>query len=156
MNPCACGNFGEPGIACSCSAAQVQNYRARVSGPVLDRIDLAVRVPFVPYEHRHASPAELSSARVRARVAAARRLARERNGGALNADVPPGELEAVARLDRASRDWLGTTIDRLRLSMRAHHRLLRVARTLADLDEAVEIDRLQLARALSFREADRA
>ncbi len=152
MNPCPCGNAGEPGIACSCSPAQILRHRARVSGPVLDRIDVSMRVPFVPADRRRASPSELRLAAARSRVGEVRRRTLERNGARLNAEIPPSELDAICRLDGASGDWLAATIDRLRLSLRAHHRLLRVARTLADLDLAEEISRGHLARALSFRE----
>jgi len=156
MNPCPCGNAGEPGIACACSPAQIARHRARVSGPVVDRLDLSTRVPFVPAERRRASDSGLSFAAVRAKVAAVRARMRARNGGPLNADLPPTALDRIGRLDGASRDWLAATIDRLRLSLRAHHRLLRVARTLADLEEADAIGRGHLARALSYREPERA
>jgi magnesium chelatase family protein len=154
MNPCPCGNAGEPGIACACSPAQILRHRARVSGPVLDRIDVSIRVPFVPAERRIASPRELAADAARERVAAVRRRAEERDGPPLNAEIPPAALARLCRLDRASQDWLAATIDRLRLSLRAHHRMLRVARTLADLDDSETIGRAHLARALSFREPE--
>ena len=154
MNPCPCGNAGEREAACCCSAAQIQRYRARVSGPVVDRIDLSVRVPFVPAERRRASAPELALAAARARVAAVRSRSRDRNGGVLNAAIPPERIETLVAIGGAARDWLARSIDRLRLSLRAHHRLLRVARTLADLDEADAVTRLHLARALSLREPD--
>ncbi len=155
MNPCLCGNAGEPTSACSCSPAMIERHRARISGPILDRIDLSIRVPFVPAERRVLSPQPLLAASARERVAAARRRARQRNGGVLNADLPPALLERAVALDQASRDWLLRTIDRLRLSLRAHHRLLRVALTLADLDGSESIGREQLARALAYREPER-
>ncbi len=155
MNPCPCGNAGEPNSACSCSPAMIERHRARVSAAILDRIDLSVRVPFVPSDRRRASPASLGRDAARARIAAAQRRARARNGGVLNAALPAAALTAGITLDRTSRDWLATTVDRLRLSLRAHHRLLRVARTLADLDEVDAIEQRHLVRALTWREPER-
>ena len=156
MNPCACGRAGEPDLACSCSPAQIARHLTRVSGPVLDRIDLSVHVPFVKAELRQRSHESLAAAVVRRQVAATRARARARNGGRLNAEVAPGDLAVLCPLATESSDWLMGTIDRLRLSVRAHHRILRVARTIADLAERSEIRREDLARALSFREPDRA
>ena len=116
----------------------------------------STRVPFVPADRRCTSPTELSATRARARVAAVRRRGLERNGGVLNAEIAPNALVRTCRLERASSDWLAATIDRLRLSLRAHHRILRVARTVADLDGSEEISRTHLARALAYREPDRA
>jgi magnesium chelatase family protein len=154
MNPCPCGRAGETELACSCSAAQIARHRQRVSGPVLDRIDLSVHVPFVPAEARHRSDAALSADASRRRIAALRERTAARNGGRWNAEIPPGEVEATCVLARDCSDWLLRTIDRLHLSVRAHHRILRVARTIADLEERAEIRREDLARALSFREPD--
>jgi magnesium chelatase family protein len=156
MNPCPCGNAGEPRLPCSCSPAQIQRHRARVSGSVLDRIDVSVRVAFVPAEERTASPPALSLPSVRRQVAEVRTASRARNGGPLNAEIAPSDLERACRLDPAARDWLSAAIDRLRLSLRAHHRLLRLARTLADLEGCTELGRVHLARALCFREPERA
>jgi magnesium chelatase family protein len=156
MNPCPCGRAGEPDLACSCSPAQIARHMTRVSGPVLDRIDLSVHVPFVKAELRHRSHEALAAEVVRRQVAVTRGRARERNRGLLNAEVPPGELGGLCPLAPDCDDWLMRTIDRLRLSVRAHHRILRVARTIADLDERAEVRREDLARALSFREPERA
>jgi magnesium chelatase family protein len=154
MNPCPCGRAGETELACSCSATQIARHLQRVSGPVLDRIDLSVHVPFVPADCRHRSEAELAAEAVRRRIAALRERTAARNGDRLNAELPPGELDATCTLARECNDWLLRTIDRLHLSVRAHHRILRVARTVADLEERAEISREDLARALSFREPD--
>jgi magnesium chelatase family protein len=155
MNPCPCGHAGEPGLACSCSPAIIARHRTRLSGPVLDRLDVSVRVPFVPAERRLPSPPELAFAAVRERVERVLRLALERNGGVPDARIPAARLRDSVPLDRAARDWFALTIDRLRLSLRAHHRLLRVARTLADLDERDRVERGHLARALALREPER-
>jgi magnesium chelatase family protein len=153
MNPCPCGNAGEPDGACSCSAAIVARHRARLSGALLDRIDLSVRVPFVPAERRRQAAAAARLPAVRARVAAVRARALQRNDGCLNAELAADRLTAIeSELAGTTRDWLSRMIDRLRLSLRSHHRLLRVARTLADLDESATIERPHLAEALALRE----
>lgn len=155
MNPCPCGNAGEPDGACSCSIAIVARHRAKLSAALLDRIDLSVRVPFVPAEQRRPSVGGALLAATRARVAAVRERSRRRNDGLLNAELPAARMAAVeAQLAPTTRDWLARIIDRLRLSLRAHHRLLRVARTLADLDDAPTIEAPHLARALACREPE--
>ena len=155
MNPCPCGNAGEPDGACRCSATMVQRHRARISGAIVDRIDLSVRVPFVPAERRLASPPALAFAAVRARVAEVQARSRARNDCGSNAELPPARIAGVARLGGTARDWLARAIDRLRLSLRAHHRLLRVARTLADLEGADAVELPHLVRALAWREPER-
>ncbi|MSR45941.1 MAG: ATP-binding protein [Planctomycetes bacterium] len=154
MNPCPCGNAGEPDGACSCSPAMILRHRARLSGAILDRIDLSVRVPFVPAEQRLRSAPARSLEAVKARVVAVRARSRARNHGVLNGELPACELADPSRLAPAARDWLARTIDRLRLSLRAHHRMLRVAQTLADLDDAPAIELPHLARALAYREPE--
>ncbi|MBM4015467.1 MAG: YifB family Mg chelatase-like AAA ATPase [Planctomycetes bacterium] len=155
MNPCPCGNAGEPDGACSCSLAVIERHRARLSGALLDRIDLSVRVPFVPAERRRPSRGTSRLAQVRARVAAVRARALARNDGCLNAELPAARLLGIeAALSPATQDWLARMIDRLRLSLRAHHRLLRVAQTLADLADSTAIELPHLAQALACREPE--
>lgn len=153
MNPCPCGRAGDRELACSCSLAQIQRYQARVRGPVLDRVDLSIQVPFVAAEQRHPSD-ELPHPVALARVSQARQRQRARNDGLLNSELSPRQLREVAALPQDSRDWLDARIDRLRLSLRAHHRLLRVARTLADFDAREQIDRPDLVQALLYREPE--
>ena len=155
MNPCPCGYAGEVAAACSCSAAQILRYRSKLSGPVLDRIDLTVHVPFVPAELRRSSPPGLQSKVVRDRVAELRTQQMARNGGVPNALIPADRLGEIAALEQSAEDWLATRIDRLRLSVRAHHRLLRVARSFADLRDAEQVGRPDLARALRLRDTTR-
>lgn len=133
----------------------VLRHRARISAAVIDRIDLSVRVPFVPAERRLASPPALAFAAVRARVADVQARSRARNDGCLNAELPPARIADAARLAATARDWLARAIDRLRLSLRAHHRLLRVARTLADLEGADAVELPHLVRTLAWREPER-
>jgi magnesium chelatase family protein len=156
MNPCPCGFLGDPRRACSCSASERVRYARRVSGPLLDRIDLRVAMPAVPWRELSDAPAGESSAAIRLRVAAARRTAASRRPGRpefRNADLTPGELSREAALDAAGRRLLESAVTRLTLSVRAIHRALRVARTIADLEESRGISARHLSEALALRGA---
>ncbi|WP_302140223.1 YifB family Mg chelatase-like AAA ATPase [Halomonas alkalicola] len=153
MNPCPCGHLGDPRQACHCTAAQIQRYQARLSGPLLDRIDLQVEVPALPPEQLTAATTGESSAIVRRRVMAARE--RQLARGALNAHLAGRELEAACDLASADRAWLAQVLERLRLSARAYHRVLRVALTLADLAGEPKPAREQLIEAIGYRQLDR-
>lgn len=153
MNPCPCGHLGDPRQACHCTAAQIQRYQARLSGPLLDRIDLQVEVPALPPEQLTAAAESESSAAVRARVVAARE--RQLARGALNAHLAGRELEAACGLAAADRAWLAQVLERLKLSARAYHRVLRVALTLADLVGEPKPAREQLIEAVGYRQLDR-
>lgn len=152
MNPCPCGFLGHPHKACQCSPHQVQRYQSRVSGPLLDRIDLHVKVAAVPAEDLFARSAEENSQAVRERVcqARARQLAR---AGKLNGQLSAAELERDAILQPAEKTLLIEAMQRLQLSARSAHRLLKVARTLADLQQSEQIERQHLLEALSYRPA---
>jgi magnesium chelatase family protein len=148
-NPCPCGYAGDAVVPCRCGPADLERYARRLSGPLLDRIDLTVQVDRVP-------PVELAgleggepSAAVRARVAAARAIQRER--GAVNARLPAGGLVAACHPDAAAARVLATAADRLALSARAYHRTLRVARTIADLAADADVTEDHVAEALGFR-----
>ncbi len=133
MNPCPCGYAGDPRGRCRCSAPQVVRYRHRLSGPLIDRIDIHVELSALPVEHLlddRMSAAETSAA-VAARVAAARKIQLKRQGK-LNSHLTAAELAALCGLEPGSRALLGTAIARLRLSARAYHRVLKLARTCAD------------------------
>lgn len=153
MNPCPCGYAGDPRERCQCTPDQRQRYRARISGPLLDRIDLSVEVPRVPIADLSAprSVYDEDSATVRARVMKARQHALMR-AGRPNAEISTRELERDCALGPAERQWFNTALERLNLSARAYHRTLRVARTIADLDGgAAVLDRKHLAEALQYR-----
>ncbi|HEX7817255.1 YifB family Mg chelatase-like AAA ATPase [Dyella sp.] len=153
MNPCPCGYAGDPRERCRCTPDQIQRYRNRVSGPLLDRIDLAVEVPRVPVSEIGAprSRQDEDSATVRARVLRARHQALMRSGRP-NAEISTRELERDCALGPAERRWFDAALERLGLSARAYHRTLRVARTIADLDGgAAALDRGHLAEALQYR-----
>ena len=154
MNPCPCGWAGDPSGRCQCGADAVQRYRARVSGPLLDRIDLHVDVPrMAPAELRPDAPPGEASAAVRARVEAARALQLAR-AGVLNAHLDQAGTAAHCRLAAGDQALLERAIDALQLSARAMHRILRVARTIADLAGAGAIASPHLAEALGYRGFD--
>ena len=161
MNPCKCGYLDDPAMACNKAPQCGMDYRNRLSGPLLDRIDLHVSVPAVdPFAMEAGRPAEGSEA-VAARVRAAREAQLERSragngtGGApgrVNALLSGEALERIATPDEPGRRLMAEAADRLRLSARAYHRLLRVARTLADLDGRDGVSRMHVAEALSYRQ----
>ena len=150
MNPCPCGYRGHPRRACRCTPDQVARYRNRISGPLLDRIDLALEVPDLPPEQLQAAPAGDTSAQVRHRVILARerQLARQ---GHCNARLEGRELEYHCALDGPAGALLQQAVGRLALSPRAYHRVLKVARSIADLAGSAAIDRTHMAEALSYR-----
>ena len=150
-NPCPCGHWGDPVKACRCSEATVRRYQQRLSGPLLDRMDLRVFVPAVAREALLQMRAGEPSARVRRRVEAARRrqLARQ---GQLNAMLSPRELARVAKPDAEGERLVRAAMERLALSARAYHRVLRVARTIADLEGEERVQARHLAEALGYRE----
>jgi magnesium chelatase family protein len=153
MNPCPCGYAGDTRQRCRCTPDQVQRYRSRISGPLLDRIDLCVEVPIVPLSELSAPRVtqDEDSATVRKRVIRARQHALAR-AGRPNAEISTRELERDCALGPAERRWFDGALERLGLSARAYHRTLRVARTIADLDNgAAALDRHHLAEALQYR-----
>ncbi|MGY4232922.1 Mg chelatase-like protein [Bradyrhizobium sp. USDA 4449] len=159
MNPCRCGNAFEPGYACKRGRVDrcTGDYQARISGPLMDRIDLRIEVPAVTAADLILPPPAEGSAEVAARVAAARDIQRARYAEAglpkvrTNAEAPAAVLEDIAKPDAQGQKLLRDAADTMRLSARGYHRVLRVARTLADLDNADKIGRLHLAEALSYR-----
>lgn len=156
MNPCPCGFLGDADGQCRCTPDQVARYRGRISGPLLDRIDLQLFVPRVERAQLLASGAEAeSTATVRARVEAAR-LQQLQRQNSTNAALGPRELERHAALGPAQRELIEQAMQRLRLSARGVHRVLRVARTIADLAGATDLAVPHLAEALRCRELDRA
>ena len=157
MNPCPCGYAGDSRGRCHCTAEQVVRYRNRISGPLIDRIDIHVEITALPVEHlMHDTPdtAECSAV-VAQRVAVARSLQLERQGR-LNARLTPTEVGRFCALTRDSRALLGTAISRLGLSARAYHRVLKVARTCADLRGDADIRMMDVAEAVKLRALDRA
>jgi magnesium chelatase family protein len=159
MNPCPCGHLGDSQKLCCCSPLAVARYRARVSGPLLDRIDIHVEVPAVRYRELAAAPDGESSTSVRARVdqARARQLARFRKALDLhcNAQMSTRQIRKLCAVGPEGERLLAQVVDRLGMSARAHDRILRVARTIADLEGSEAIDPAHLAEAIQYRTLDR-
>ena len=161
MNPCPCGYRGDGTRRCACTPDRVRQYRARLSGPLLDRIDVHVVLPPVDVTELQGKTMGEGSAKVRERVARARaiqreRLARHEASAPTNAALKPRDLVRVAALSEQGRKLLATAMDRLSLSARAYGKVLRVARTIADLDSAPAILPQHLAEAIAARVLDRA
>ena len=161
MNPCPCGYLGDPKHECSCSLGEIQRYRARISGPLMDRIDLHVEVPAVRYKDLSDRRGGEPSSSVRERVERARELQRRRfaasmNGINCNARMLPRHLHEFCRVDAEGGRLLEMVVDRLGMSARAYDRILKVARTIADLEEANDIKPVHLSEAIQYRTLDRA
>ena len=159
MNPCPCGYYNHPTRACVCTPGQVQRYLNRISGPLLDRIDLQIEVTPLPFEKMaDARPAE-SSAAIRERVVRARRIQEERyaqeRGIYCNAQMNSRLLARYARPDQAGLALLKSAMTRLNLSARAYDRILKVSRTIADLEGSEEVRPPHLAEAIGYRNLDR-
>jgi len=158
MNPCRCGYLGDAALACTKAPKCGAEYQSKISGPLFDRIDLHMEVPPVSPADLSLPPAAEGSAEVAARVAAARRLQAERferlaAGRTIrcNAEADGQLLEGIAAPDPQGRTLLTEAAERMRLSGRGYHRVLRVARTLADLDHSEGVRRIHVAEALSYR-----
>jgi magnesium chelatase family protein len=168
MNPCPCGYFGDSVKPCTCSPGTVTKYQKRISGPLLDRIDIHIEVPRVEYEKLSDQRTGEPSDAVRSRVEAARDRQRKRfvgthgdasqpghppplDGITCNADMRPAEVRKFCALDDTSRNLMKSAMSQLQLSARAYHRILKLARTIADLAGAENIGPAHLAEALQYR-----
>jgi magnesium chelatase family protein len=155
MNPCPCGFLGDKVKDCKCSPMQVQRYRSQLSGPLLDRIDMHVEVPPVPVQEISSRNAGEPSAAIRERVNRARRLQQARfakiSSVTCNARMSPRQIEAFCPLDAAGSSLLKSALERLGLSARAYHRIIKIARTIADLAEAGQISSAHVAEAVQYR-----
>ena len=139
MNPCPCGYHGDPKKECSCSPIQIHKYRAKVSGPLLDRIDIHVEVPPVKYKELADNTGGETSSQIKERVNRARKIQEERFKGKgiySNSQMRPSQVRKQSRPDEAGLKLLETAIDKLGLSARAYDRILKVSRTIADLDNS--------------------
>ena len=154
MNPCKCGWYGHPSGRCTCSENQVDQYMRRISGPLLDRIDMYIEVPSVEYEAMRRKEKPESSAVIRERVNAAREVQKQRFSGtevSCNAYMPPAMIGQFCALDAAGERLMQSAFDRLGLTGRSHDRILRMARTIADLEGAARIEAPHLAEAIQYR-----
>lgn len=158
MNPCPCGFYGHPTRECSCPKGAVQRYLSRVSGPLLDRLDLHVEVPPVDFTELSSQEQTESSASIKARVNVARKLQQERFAGTgvtCNARMSPGMTREYAQVTDAGMKLLKNAFEKMGMSARAYDKVLRVARTIADLDTSETVDAVHIAEAVQYRSLDR-
>ena len=155
---CPCGYLGDAKHVCKCNPIQIERYMGRISGPLLDRIDMHIEVPAVPYQELSARQDGTSSASMREQVLRARAVQAQRFGGdrqRLNSRMNSRQLRRFCVLDAESRSLLQSAMDELGLSARAHDRILRVSRTIADLEGSEQIRPNHLTEAIGYRSLDR-
>jgi magnesium chelatase family protein len=158
MNPCRCGYYSDPNHACTCSVPQIQRYRSKISGPLMDRVDIHVEVPAVSYRDLTARPGEESSIVIRERVTRARAIQSQRFRRArihCNAQMNSRQIKTFCVITAGCRRLLESAIEKLALSARAYHRILKIARTLADLAGNEAIGERHIAEAIQYRTMDR-
>lgn len=155
MNPCQCGYFGDPTRACTCTPTMISRYQSRISGPMLDRMDIHVDVPRVDYDKLMSDTRAESSAQVRARVEQARERQRQRFAGKTNlyanADMGVSDIQQMCILSPEARQLIDISTRRLQLSARSYHRVLKLSRTIADLDDSEHIEIQHVAEAIQYR-----
>ena len=153
MNPCKCGWYGDPSGRCRCSETAVENYRSRISGPMLDRIDIVVEVPSVHFEDLRSRAEAEPSAEVKKRVNAARQIQNDRfgSGGMCNARMGPEEMRRYCELSEESAQLMKNAFEAMGLTARSYDRILKVARTVADLDGSETIEPQHIAEAIQYR-----
>jgi len=159
MNPCPCGLLSDPAAACTCTPWQIQRYHHKISGPLLDRLDIFIEVPRLRYEEVTGTKAAEPSQRIKKRVEEAREKQRQRFSGdsvSCNAQMGPQHVQKYCVLDEAGRNLMRQAFVRLHLSARAYDRILKVARTIADLDCSPKIQTRHLAEAIGYRQVSAA
>ncbi|MGE4284088.1 MAG: YifB family Mg chelatase-like AAA ATPase [Clostridia bacterium] len=158
MNPCKCGFYGDKSKECTCTPLQIQQYLGKISGPLLDRLDIHIEVAPVKYKSLESEDITESSADIKKRVDHAREIQLQRYKECRifsNAQLQPAQISHYCKLGKEQKNLLKTAFDRLGLSARAYNRILKVARTIADLDESDKIDSIHLAEAIQYRSLDR-
>lgn len=154
QNPCPCGYYSDPEKRCLCSPSQIIKYNKRISGPILDRIDLHVEVPRIKFEKLQQTTGQETSAQIRARVENVHQIQRQRFYGLnikYNSEMRPQEIKTFCQLDQKSIDLLKSAVNQLHLSARSYHRILKISRTIADLENSPAIFSRHLAEALQYR-----
>jgi magnesium chelatase family protein len=158
MNPCPCGYFADPKHECRCTYQQIHRYRSKISGPLFDRIDIHVEVPAVPHRDLKGDFGAEPSEKIRKRVAAARAIQSDRLSRTkiyCNAQMSSRHIKKHCRIDDACDSLLESAIDKLGLSARAYKRILKIARTIADLEGAADIQVDHISEAIQYRTLDR-
>lgn len=158
MNPCPCGFFGSKEKECTCSPQAIQKYMGKISGPLLDRIDIQIEVTAVKYQKLQTEEEIESSEKIKERVNKARKIQQDRykeNGIYSNAELTPKLVSKYCKLDKESKTILQNAFEKLGLSARAHGRILKVARTIADLDGKENINVSHIAEAIQYRSLDK-
>lgn len=152
MNPCPCGYLNSNQKECICSPHQIVSYRKRLSGPILDRIDLYLRIPSVKLKELQSTQTDIGELeRIRELIVRSRDIQRRRNGGVLNSRIPASELNKIVNISQSSQDLLEKAAERFIITGRGYHRLLKLSRTIADLESAAEVLPTHVAEALHYR-----
>jgi magnesium chelatase family protein len=156
MNPCPCGHFGDDSRPCTCSPQKIQNYVSRLSGPLLDRIDIQVRVAALPFDDLSAKKGEESSSEMREKVLLAREIQQKRfskrKGIYCNANMSEKDVENYCLMEHGCNEILKKAVEKMKLSARGFHRILKVARTVADLKGKDLISKSEIAEAVQYRD----
>jgi len=158
MNPCPCGFYTDPNRECTCTLPQILRYRSKISGPLMDRIDIHIEVPAVRYRDLTGETSGEESGTIKKRVDRAREIQRERFSGKkiyCNAQMTARHLKKYCQIDEKSKGLLEQAIDKLGLSARAYTRILKIARTIADLEGGEDISSAHIAEAIQYRSLDR-
>ena len=159
MNPCPCGNYGNPNAECTCTPVMIQKYLSKISGPLLDRIDIHIEVPAVKYQDISSTIIGDSSEQILERVLRAREIQNTRYSGSRNifknADMDSKSIRKFCKIDEASQNMLKMAMEKLGFSARAHDRILKVARTIADLAGEETINVANISEAIQYRSLDR-
>jgi magnesium chelatase family protein len=158
MNPCPCGYLGDTKRECTCTHDRILKYRSRISGPILDRIDIHIEVPRIKHHELKKKSSEETSASIRERIERVRAMQRERYkelGFYTNADIPPKLIETFCTLGKEADDLLDMAVKELHLSARAYHRILKLGRTIADMSGSEGIGFEHISEAVQYRTLDR-
>jgi magnesium chelatase family protein len=158
MNPCPCGFLSDPRKTCRCSLGQIQKYQSKISGPILDRIDLHIEIPPLPLESLESEETSETSETIRSRIVCCREIQHKRFDGRpflLNAQMRPRDIKEFAKPDLEGKKLLEMVMKELRFSARAYYKVLKISRTIADLAESETVQAEHIAEAIQYRSLDR-